>query len=85
MASPFDAADNDASGWVWMNHSGGVPAHFPPAAVDLWKARGWEPCDPPAEVDPTRIEQQLAVTPPAKPDPAEAPEPDAKPSADTKE
>lgn len=64
MGSPFDPAAAETQ-WVWLCHDAGVPARFPDASVPLWKARGWRPCDAPAEVDLTRIEQ-LAVPRPTE-------------------
>jgi len=63
--SPFEPAP-DVTDWVWLNHDGGVPAHFPAAAAPLWQARGWKVCDPPPEIDPTRIEQPAKPAAPAK-------------------
>ena len=65
--SPFDPTE-PASGFVWMNHDGGVPAPIAEGAVEAWTMRGWAVCDPPADIDPTRVEQpavEAATTPPA--------------------
>ena len=42
---------------VWLRNAatGGV-SRFPEASVPAWQAKGWEPCDPPAEVDPAMVE-----------------------------
>lgn len=41
--------------WIWMRHPDGTePARFPADAAEVWQARGWEPCAPPPEPDPTR-------------------------------
>lgn len=53
--NPF-APVEPAAPMVWLNHCGGVPAAFPAAAVDAWVALGWQPCDPPVEVDPATVE-----------------------------
>lgn len=41
--------------FVWVCHppTGGT-AQIPIAALPFWAARGWEPCDAPDEIDPTR-------------------------------
>jgi hypothetical protein len=40
---------------VWMGHPDiEKKAQFAPDAVEIWKARGWSPCDPPPEEDPTK-------------------------------
>jgi hypothetical protein len=64
---------------VWMRHPahGGV-AQFPEKSVAAWTAIGWEPCDPPAELDPREDPRYVDV--PAQPDPKPAP---AKPAAKT--
>lgn len=63
---------------VWMRHTvhGGV-AQFPEKSVAAWTAIGWEPCGPPAELDPREDPRYVDV--PAAPDePKPAP---AKPAA----
>jgi len=41
-----------ADEFVWLvNPDIGIPWQCPQAAVGMWTARGWEPCDAPAEVD----------------------------------
>lgn len=38
---------------AWMRHAGhGGVAQLPD--TEAWRARGWEPCEPPDEPDPTR-------------------------------
>lgn len=58
---------------VWLRYpeTGGRNA-FPVDAAPAWRARGWEDCDPPGWVDPTR-EHLLSV--PAEPPVPELPAP----------
>lgn len=65
-----------ATTWVWLRHpeTGGVN-RFPEAAAKSWQARGWEPCDKPAEPpwrqDPRYVDLPAAQA--AKPAPAVKP------------
>jgi hypothetical protein len=52
---------------VWMRHVGlpgeeghGNPAQFDEAAVDDWRAMGWEPCEAPEEFNPVVAENLAA-------------------------
>lgn len=52
-------------GFVWLefpDHGG--KQQFPAAAVPIWKARGWRPCDPPPE--PNLIKDPLLDDPQPK-------------------
>lgn len=77
--SPFDSRSD--AGMVWMRNAGGVPAAFPAASASAWQAMGWEPCDPPADVDPALAErpdlQAVLATPVAPSDPEPVPTADA--------
>lgn len=64
--------------FTWLVHPDvGIPWECPTAAVGFWTPRGWEPCDPPPEVDPTK-----EPAPPAEravevaPEETEEPEPE---------
>lgn len=50
--------------FTWLRHpaTGGV-FHCPLDAADAWKARGWEPCEPPEEPDAATAEQPKAAPP----------------------
>ena len=48
----------------------GIPWQCPIGAVGAWTARGWEPCDPPTEADPTKSDGPVEAV--------DEPEPDAK-------
>lgn len=58
-----------ADEFVWLEFPAtGGRARFAPAAVAAWTARGWTPCEPPAEPDPTKdpvavLEDTAAVKP----------------------
>jgi len=42
---------------VWMKHSEhGGKAAFPPESVEMWRLKGWEPTEAPADVDPAMVE-----------------------------
>jgi len=47
---------------IWIRHpdTGGT-AQLSLKALPFWAARGWEPCDPPGEVDPTRAHMAEAA------------------------
>ncbi len=49
--------DPDAE-FVWMQHEGTQPAQIPAGAAKAWRQIGWEPCDPPAEINPALVEYQ---------------------------
>lgn len=72
--------------FVWLhNPDTGGTAQFAIGAVGAWTARGWEPCDPPAEVDPTRAHAADAEIPPVEPAPSDsAPEVDVDPKTTKK-
>lgn len=76
-----------ATRFVWLKHSehGGV-ARFPEASVPQWEVLGWEPCDPPAELDPRQDPRYVDLPPaPPAPLPVEPKTPAvAKPSGDVK-
>jgi hypothetical protein len=43
---------------VWLRHEGiADPFHCPAGAVKDWQDNGWEPCDPPQEVNPVTAER----------------------------
>jgi hypothetical protein len=47
---------------IWVTHpeTGGT-AQLSLKALPYWAARGWEPCDPPGELDPTRAHMAEAA------------------------
>lgn len=74
------AVTEDEFVWLRYPETGGTQ-RFAIGAVGAWTARGWKPCDPPAEVDPTRA-HAVEAAPPEAADAAStdsAPEPAADP------
>lgn len=53
MSAPLQ--DDD---WQWLTHPDIEPLsqRFHIGAVGYWTARGWVPCDPPAEYNPVTVE-----------------------------
>lgn len=50
---------------AWTRHDElGAYWQCPVGALPFWSARGWTPCDPPVEPDPTRDPLMIAEPPP---------------------
>lgn len=68
--------------FTWLTHPDiGIPWECPTSAVGFWTPRGWEPCDPPDEVDPTKEPappaEQVVAGETQQPEATRAPEPTA--------
>lgn len=60
-------AMTDTHAWLYHPPTEGY-WQCPVDAVDIWKARGWEPCDAPPEVDTTTAHRPASAAPvPAAP------------------
>lgn len=70
-------AVDDEFVWLHLAETGGT-AQFAAGSVASWTARGWVPCDPPTEADPTRAHAAEADAAPAT---DSAPEVDADPKS----
>lgn len=65
----------DARIWLWHPETGGT-FHCPADAAPSWQARGWEPCEPPKEINPA-VAEYVPMTPRIEPAAAADESPDA--------
>lgn len=70
---------------IWLKHPDiADPFHCPVDAAQAWQARGWEPCDEPAQPNPALAEQTPASAPAAESSPPTVAQPKSKkPRGDT--
>lgn len=83
MTAPDFAHNPDE--WQWLTHPDIAPLsqRFALNAVGFWTARGWEPCDPPDEVNLALAEHPTSAE--EAPEPASSPRKAKKPGASAPE